>query len=225
MFFELVSKHFVYVSIYEVMSAKSRKHQALITKLGGWSEERQEFVGWRVAHAADRVEDMVFVNDLHNPQFTDNKHRCICNQSLEHPFSIVNEDETQHAIIGSTCIDWFPDEFRREYKDWRDEKAGVKVCIFCNKKMRTNHDGKAHERCRRAKARKEKKQRALYEDDEDIIDPQIETIRFGKYWGMTWAYVKENDPGYLRFVFSDKFQPYYARTRDCIEQLKNRTDW
>lgn len=207
------------------MSAKSRKHQALITKLGGWSEERQEFVGWRVAHAADRVEDMVFVNDLHNPQFTDNKHRCICNQSLEHPFSIVNEDETQHAIIGSTCIDWFPDEFRREYKDWRDEKAGVKVCIFCNKKMRTNHDGKAHERCRRAKARKEKKQRALYEDDEDIIDPQIETIRFGKYWGMTWAYVKENDPGYLRFVFSDKFQPYYARTRDCIEQLKNRTDW
>jgi len=207
------------------MSAKSRKHQALITKLGGWSEERQEFVGWRVAHAADRVEDMVFVNDLHNPQFTDNKHRCICNQSLEHPFSIVNEDETQHAIIGSTCIDWFPDEFRREYKDWRDEKAGVKVCIFCNKKMRTNHDGKAHERCRRAKARKEKKQRALYEDDEDIIDPQIETIRFGKYWGMTWAYVKENDPGYLRFVFSDKFQPYYARTRECIEQLKNRTDW
>jgi len=196
----------------------------------------------------------VFVNDLHNPQFTDNKHRCICNQSLEHPFSIVNEDETQHAIIGSTCIDWFPDEFRREYKDWRDEKAGVKVCIFCNKKMRTNHDGKAHERCRRAKAgvkacifcnrkmrskhdgvahercrrakaRKEKKQRALYEDDEDIIDPQIETIRFGKYWGMTWAYVKENDPGYLRFVFSDKFQPYYARTRECIEQLKNRTDW
>ena len=190
---------------YEVMTpiTKSKNLQTLIAKLDGWSEEQQMFIGW---HRGSPTTDMEFVNDVVNPQFTDNTQRCVCYQRLMHRFPIVNAAGTQYAIIGCKCIEWFPDELRREYNDWRDEKAGVQKCIICDKKMRTKHNGETHNRCRDARDKKQQKYGQ-------------QRLMFGKHRGETWLHVYEHDPSYIRFVFSDKFKPY-GGTAECIKQLR-----
>jgi hypothetical protein len=231
---------------------KPNNLKTLIAKLGGWSEEGHQFTGWRGVIPDDDLSSMIFVNDEVNPQYDDNEHRCVCYQTLKNTFQIVNRDETKYAIVRCHCIQMFPDELRQEYKDWLDIRKGVKKCSICDKKMRTNHDGVAHNKRRAAQKKKDDREAArivaaefsrhimdkeiheekmrIWRDERtdcammnDFIEPSMDTLLFGKHKGKTWSYVKKSDPSYIEFVFSDKFKAY-GRSKTCIRQLKQLPD-
>ena len=92
--------------------------QYIIDKIGGYDEGIKEFVDWFKPSPEDlkTIKQLEFVNDIVNPEFDDNDHRCICHQELMNIFYVINKDKTKYCVIGSTCIHYFG--MSKEYGKW-----------------------------------------------------------------------------------------------------------